>query len=62
MTNEPKNKLLKKNESEDIVIKDMFLKEMIKQIEEKIDNNDSIFLRTLKTMIRDEKKENNSKS
>ena len=55
MKSEPNKSLAKKDNDEELVMKGLVLKEMLKKIEEKIDTNDSNFLRTLKTMINDDK-------
>lgn len=54
MKNEANDKIVRKDE-EDNVIKGMVLKEMLKRIEEKVDNHDDNFIRTLKNMINEDK-------
>jgi hypothetical protein len=57
MKDEPKSNIAKKDKAneEENVIKGLVLKEMLKRIEEKVDNNDTNFIRTLKTMINEDK-------
>jgi hypothetical protein len=54
MKNVSKDSIVKKDEEEN-VIKGMVLKEMLKRIEEKVDHHDDHFLRTLKSMISEDK-------
>jgi hypothetical protein len=49
----PNNKIVKSN-SEDKILKDMMNKDMLRRIQNKIDTNDSNFLRVFKSVLKNQ--------